>query len=438
MTSDNGREARLAALHSRARELDQLGQREAIFSIAEAILELDPNSEEALQFLGMWHLDHGAYQPAAGFFTRLADIDPEQPAVRLPLAVTLEETGQLDAAFEQVSIAIRARPDDYFPYLYLGSVLERMGQRRLASIAYAKAARLNVDNEALVDDPHLPSHARVRCRRGNALIGSFLRTLHADAVTRVQRSRPAARLERVAAATWRRLHRTPVFLSNPEQNPNWFYIPHLDRSAWFEREEFPWVTALEARSGDILEEVKQRYRIDDDTKPYLNHGTFSDEWQNIVGTTNWGACHFYNGFNRKDEVCSRFPVTSSVLDDLPLFRVEGKAVEALYSVLKPGTRIPPHRGSSNAKLTVHLPLVVPDNCFLRADGEARRVEFGRCLFFDDSFLHDAWNDSQDVRIVLIFQVWHPDLTQDERMVIEESYADYERWLYEDLDRLLAG
>ena len=79
-------------------------------------------------------------------------------------------------------------------------------------------------------------------------------------------------------------------------------------------------------------------------------------------------------------------------------------MEALYSVLKAGKRIPFHQSVSNAKLTVHLPLVVPENCYLEVQGEARQVEFGRCLFFDDTAVHGARNDSEEVRINLIFQV----------------------------------
>jgi len=317
-------------------------------------------------------------------------------------------------------------------------VLERLGERERASLAYAKAARLNLGKEVLLDDPTLPAHARDRVRRGNALIGGFLRELHGNAVDEIRRSWPGVDLERVAASSWRRMHRTAIALSNPAQSPHWFYVPHLDRSAWFEREEFPCVEALEARSDEILTEVRERYRIEDDTRPYLSHGNYTDEWRNIVGTTNWGACHFYNGFRRDEATYSRFPVTASVLDDLPLFRVEGNAMEALYSVLKPGMQIPPHQGVSNVKLTVHLPLVVPENCFLLVQDEARRVEFGRCVFFDDSFQHAARNDSKDVRIVLLFQVWHPDLREEERAAIEVSYAAHERWLpMGNLDRLLA-
>lgn len=437
MTNGETQKARLATLHARARKANQRGRREDVVPICEEILELDPNSVHALHFLGMWHLDRQAYPEAAAHLGRLATLVPDAGAARLPLALALEESDHPDAALEHARAALRSDQDNYIPYLFLGSIFERLGDIERASIAYSHAARLNPDGEALSENPAQPAPVRDRTRRGNTLIDRFLRELHAKEVERVRQARPEVDLTRVAGARWRRFHTGPVELTNPEQNPQWFYVPGLNRTGWFEREEFPWVEALESRTDEILAEVKERYRLNEDTVPYLTRGHYGKEYEGIVGTTNWGACRFYNGFKRNEEVCRRFPVTASVLDELPLFRIEGNAMEALYSVLKAGKRIPEHQSVSNAKLTAHLPLVVPDECYLDVQGESRRVEYGRCLIFDDTAMHGARNESNEARINLIFQVWHPDLSEEEREVIEASYAAHERWLRErSFDRLL--
>ena len=111
-----------------------------------------------------------------------------------------------------------------------------------------------------------------------------------------------------------------------------------------------------------------------------------------------------------------------------MFEMQGQPVEALFSVLKPKTHIPAHYGTFNAKLTVHLPLIVPDGCYLTVNGEERRVEAGKLMAFDDTFKHEARNDSDDVRIVLLFSVWHPDLRPEERYAIEQSFAAYKQWM----------
>ena len=103
-------------------------------------------------------------------------------------------------------------------------------------------------------------------------------------------------------------------------------------------------------------------------------------------------------------------------------------MEALCSVLEPGTHIPPHQGTANHRLTVHLPLVVPCRSTLTVNGQPRPVASGNAMLFDDTFEHVARNDSDAVCIVLIFQVWHPDLSAAERFAIDESYAAYLHWV----------
>ena len=80
---------------------------------------------------------------------------------------------------------------------------------------------------------------------------------------------------------------------------------------------------------------------------------------------------------------------------------------ALFSVLEPGTHIPPHNGMLNTRLICHLPLIVPPGCRLRVGSETRTVEAGKTMIFDDSMEHEAWNDSGETRVVLLFEIWRP-------------------------------
>ena len=83
---------------------------------------------------------------------------------------------------------------------------------------------------------------------------------------------------------------------------------------------------------------------------------------------------------------------------------------ALYSVLKARTHIPPHWGMLNTRLIVHLPLIVPPDCRLRVGNEIRPVEAGKAMIFDDSIEHEAWNDSDQTRVVLLIEIWRPELS----------------------------
>ena len=94
---------------------------------------------------------------------------------------------------------------------------------------------------------------------------------------------------------------------------------------------------------------------------------------------------------------------------------------ALYSILEPHTHIPPHNGMLNTRLICHLPLIVPDNCRLRVGNHTRAVEEGKVLIFDDSIEHEAWNDSDEVRVILLFEIWRPELSADEVKALTALY-----------------
>jgi aspartyl/asparaginyl beta-hydroxylase (cupin superfamily) len=97
--------------------------------------------------------------------------------------------------------------------------------------------------------------------------------------------------------------------------------------------------------------------------------------------------------------------------------VPGASPNAMFSLLVPNTVIPPHVGISNARLVCHLPLVVPDGCWFRVGGETRAWKRGEAFVFDDTIEHEAANPSDELRVVLIFDVWHPDLSPVEREAV---------------------
>ncbi|NND60786.1 MAG: aspartyl/asparaginyl beta-hydroxylase domain-containing protein, partial [Gammaproteobacteria bacterium] len=89
---------------------------------------------------------------------------------------------------------------------------------------------------------------------------------------------------------------------------------------------------------------------------------------------------------------------------------------------------PPHFGLTNTRLTVHLPLIVPDDCQIRVGADHYNWRQGQVVAFDDSYEHEAWNRSGSDRVVLIFECHHPDLTPAERSAIEYGYAARQQWL----------
>ncbi len=106
---------------------------------------------------------------------------------------------------------------------------------------------------------------------------------------------------------------------------------------------------------------------------------------------------------------------------MPQAELPGRAPTAFFSILKPRTRIPPHGGVTNARATVHLPLIVPPGCGFRVGGETRAWVEGRAFAFDDTIEHEAWNESDEPRVILILDVWNPYLTAVEQQMLQEFY-----------------
>ena len=82
-----------------------------------------------------------------------------------------------------------------------------------------------------------------------------------------------------------------------------------------------------------------------------------------------------------------------LLESIGQPNIPGRSPNAMFSLLAPNTRIPPHHGVANTRLVCHLPLVVPPNCWFRSGAETRRWNVGKAFVFDDTIEHEAANDS---------------------------------------------
>ena len=111
---------------------------------------------------------------------------------------------------------------------------------------------------------------------------------------------------------------------------------------------------------------------------------------------------------------ARCPKTTEVMKNLPLVFSGKRCPNVLFSRLKQGSRIPPHHGMINTRLICHLPLIVPTRCGFRVGNDVREWVPGKVWLFDDTVEHEAWNDSGEDRILLIFEVWKPGLTDSEK------------------------
>ncbi|HEU4877451.1 MAG TPA: aspartyl/asparaginyl beta-hydroxylase domain-containing protein, partial [Sphingomicrobium sp.] len=111
------------------------------------------------------------------------------------------------------------------------------------------------------------------------------------------------------------------------------------------------------------------------------------------------------------------PATMALLETIDQPSIGGAGPNAMFSLLAPHTAIPPHVGVNNARLVCHLPLVVPGGCWFRVGAETRHWRESEAFVFDDSIEHEALNPTNQLRVVFIFDVWHPGLSAVEREAV---------------------
>jgi aspartyl/asparaginyl beta-hydroxylase (cupin superfamily) len=155
-----------------------------------------------------------------------------------------------------------------------------------------------------------------------------------------------------------------------------------------------------------------------------------NQWKELNQSKRWSALFLWKDGKRSDTIAARCPKTVAALEAAPVVKIPHRGPTAFFSLLEPHTRIPPHTGTTNTRLTVHIPLIVPPKCGFRVGTQTREWHPGTALLFDDTIEHEAWNDSAEERVILIFDIWNPLLTQAERdlmtaatAAIAEYYSD---------------
>jgi aspartyl/asparaginyl beta-hydroxylase (cupin superfamily) len=206
------------------------------------------------------------------------------------------------------------------------------------------------------------------------------------------------------------------------QSPTSFFYPGLPHTQFFDTTEFDWVADLEAAAPAIRTELEAVLASDTGHKPYVEADpSRPNKGHSLLGDPNWSAFHLIENGVPFAGNAERCPATLAALADLPIPRIEGRSPMALFSVLKPHTHIPPHSGMLNTRLIVHLPLIVPDGCRLRVGNDVRDVVTGKVMIFDDSIEHEAWNDSDATRVILLFEIWRPELSAAERAALTAMF-----------------
>ncbi len=362
---------------------------------------------ERLKREGLAALKGGDAVGARDRLTRVTDSGAADASTWLALAFSCIRLEEFDAAMQAVDGALALDPRNLRALLFKADHLDRVGQPRAALGFYRGALQVASNLDQVPPDVEQGLHRAARFSESHA---NDYREYLLDALGAQGYS--AAASERFAESLDLTFGQKRVHL----QQPTRYYFPGLAQRAFFPREDFPWIEGLEAETDRIRAELQSVLAAEGSFSPYLEAGSgpqLND--RSNVDSMDWSACYLWREGERVEENAARCPVTFAALEQVPLCKVPGQMPSALFSRLAPGARIVPHHGAVNTRLICHLPLIVPPDCgALRVGNYERAWREGEAFVFDDSMEHEAWNPSARERVVLLFDIWRPELTDEER------------------------
>lgn len=373
---------------------------------------------QALNALGMHALSQSRPEEAAVYFARAIAADPVAPELWMNLARARRE--QRDDPGESAALegALAIDQRHFMALVRMAELRERQGDAASAAERWGHVLAMEPSIEERSPALELMfDHARSFVAGQRAAFGETIdRGLDA-----VRAMIPAGERRRADACIDHALGRRAIYANVCAG----MHFPFLPAEEYFARAHFPWLAEIEAKADMIRAELEAILAEDAAAiRPYvaMPAGTPQNKWSALDHSLQWGALHLWKDGRRNDAACARAPRTAEAIAALPLSDLPGRTPTVFFSLLQPGAHLPAHTGVSNVRSIVHLPLIVPPGCSFRVGGETRDWRAGEAWVFDDTIEHEAWNRSDQMRAILIFDVWNPYITETERDLLRRFYA----------------
>ncbi|MBI1407860.1 MAG: hypothetical protein GC145_17235 [Caulobacter sp.] len=379
-------------------------------------MQAPPDPRSLIQ-AGARALGRGDFAEARALFDRMVETEKADAPAWLGLAVACRGLGDSGAMLAALDRLLLLEPKHLRGLIMKADHFASVGDSRAAASFYRSALR------AAPPPERLPAEVAAEVRRARAMSDRYAADYEAHlratmAAQGVAADSPAA--ARFSQSIDLMLGKKQIFL----QEPRHYYFPGLPQIQFYDREPFPWLERVEAATDAIRGELTALLADGPAFKPYLE--SRGDRPQadahGMRDNPDWSALYLWRDGVPVEAVASRCPRTLAALEGLPLCGIAGRTPSILFSRLAPGARIPPHTGFINTRLIGHLPLIVPEGCGFRVGNETRFWREGEAWLFDDTIQHEAWNNSDQDRIILIFDIWRPELTLDERAMVAGLFA----------------
>jgi aspartate beta-hydroxylase len=353
---------------------------------------------------------------ALEILSRAESLAPGDASVHLSRALAYRSMGNREKALESLEVVLALEPRNFLALLSKAFLLEQQGLVRKAATVYRSALAVAPPADRV---PPALADALQRARQAVASNSEALRTHLQQSLAGVRARFGKECLDRFDESVDILTGKTRAFV----QQPLLLHYPRLPAIPFFDRALFPWLAELEAQSGAMQKELRDL--LDGaGTEPFVPYIAYPpdaplDQWGDLNHSRRWSSFFFWRDGVRQEEACARCPRTAEALEAMPMARQPRLAPTAMFSVLEAHTGIPPHTGSTNIRAIVHLPLVLPGRCRFRVGNVTREWHMNEAWVFDDTIEHQAWNDSSELRVILIFDVWNPFLSEAERVLVTD-------------------
>ena len=399
-------------LETEATRAAQMGREAEACRLWRRILTIDARHTRTLKVLGQYAFRKGDMATARDMFQRLVEADGSDAQQWINLGLACQKLNDEPGEANAIQRALSLDPFDLVGLILRANLLERQGKTHQAATVYGAVATVAPPLERLTPElrPAL-SHALAFREKYYGEYAAFLNQY----LDPVKKTFAGENLQRFNDSVDIVLGRKRRYDSQSMM----YHYPGLPTIEFFDRAEFPWLDGIEAATDDIRTEFLEVLHAEEGFTPYITYppDVPHNQFAELNNSPRWSAFHLYEKGKRNDENAAQCPMTMKLLDAAPQPDQPGRTPAAMFSLLKPKTRIPSHNGVTNVRLVTHLPLIIPEDCGFRVGNQTREWIPGKAWVFDDTVEHEAWNNSDKLRVVLIFDIWHPHLTPPERAMI---------------------
>lgn len=351
---------------------------------------------------------------ARALLVRATVAAPDRAEAWVKLAAMCRAEGDIEAALEAVSGALKVDPLGFLPLLLKASLLEKAGRTAEAGETYGYA---------LAQAPAtLPPHLEVMAAHAREAHAAHV----AETAGRLARAVDELALSETEEGRLARFRSNILRTTRPyHSEPTHFHYPGLREREYHDRALFPWMAELEAATAAIREDFHRVMAAERaELVPYIQYPDDVPlrQWAELNRNRAWTAIHLVQNGVTIEANARHCPAVMALLGALEQPVISRCGPNAMFSLLAPGAHIPPHVGVANTRLVCHLPLIVPAGCWFRVGAETRLWEEGKAWVFDDTIEHEALNPTGELRVILIIDTWHPDLSAAERDAVAAVMA----------------